>query len=272
MRDEWNLPGLDGITTAPLLSGDGAIRAVEGYDPTSRLWAYRVPAVVVPDRPNRGDAEAALRCLRATFRTFAFADSTMTRDDKLDVDVVDPDAEIGDDESAALIALLTAVCWASVPLAPGLVVTGPQMSGGGVGKGLLVRAICLIAHGLMPKAFTGGHDPAELDKRIVAEAIKASPALFLDNVNGTTLASNTLASLLTERPACVRVLRETRSVELNSASFVAVTGNGLVISEDLARRFLTRELDAKTEDSELRPFRPGFLEPDPFRLKHSLSF
>ncbi len=47
-------------------------------------------------------------------------------------------------------------------------------------------------------------------------------------------------------------------VALNPVALVAVTGNGLAPSEDLARRFLTVELDAGIEDPEARDF-PGDL-------------
>ena len=77
----------------------------------------------------------------------------------------------------------------------------------------------------------------ELEKRFGAEFAQAQPAVFLDNANGLALRSDTLASVLTERPAGVRVLGETRMVQLNSTAFVAITGNGLTLIEDLARRF-----------------------------------
>ena len=35
---------------------------------------------------------------------------------------------------------------------------------------------------------------------------------------------------------------------------MVLTGNGLTVSEDLARRFVAVELDARTEDPEARPF------------------
>jgi len=56
------------------------------------------------------------------------------------------------------------------------------------------------------------------------------------------------------------VLGVSRMVRLNTSALVAVTGNGLCLSEDLTRRFLSCELDAKTEDPEGRPFAPGFLD------------
>src|SRR5262249_27459242 len=113
--------------------------------------------------------------------------------------------------------------------------------------------------GLQPRAFTMGGETHELDKRLAAELIEAQPGLFLDNANGAALRSDTLASVLTERPARVRLLGKTQMVSLNSTAFIAVTGNGLTVSEDLARRFVYCELDAHCEDPESRPFRSGFL-------------
>jgi hypothetical protein len=176
------------------------------------------------------------------------------------LEVVDTDRPPGQDESAVLAALLTAICRPSLWLAPGVVIEAPQVSGAGSGKGLLVRAVCTIAFGTPPRAFTAGHDRQELDKRIGAELVEAAPALFLDNVNGAVLRSDTLASVLTERPASLRVLGLSRMVTLNSAAFIAITGNGLRLSEDLARRFLLCTLDAHCEDPEARDFEPGFLD------------
>jgi hypothetical protein len=93
----------------------------------------------------------------------------------------------------------------------------------------------------------------------VAALVEALPALFLDNVNGMMLRSDTLASALSERPSSVRPLGKTGTVLLNSAAFIVVTGNGLTVSEDLARRFVRCELDPQCEDPEARPFRTGFL-------------
>jgi hypothetical protein len=123
-----------------------------------------------------------------------------------------------------------------------------------------VRSICAIAFGVRPRAFTKGGDRQELDKRLASDLIEAAPTVFLDNANGSTLRSDTLASVLTERPARVRLLGRSRMVALNSTAFIAVTGNGLSVSEDLARRFLVCELDARCEDPEQRQFRGGFLE------------
>jgi hypothetical protein len=163
-------------------------------------------------------------------------------------------------ESGFLCALLTAVCRPSLHLAPGLCITAPEVTGSGAGKGLLVRAICAIAYGISPSPFTAGHNRDELDKRLVSELIEAGPVTFLDNVNGTVLRSDTLACVLTERPARVRPMGTSQTVPLNCASLIALTGNGLSVSEDLARRFLAIELAPQCEDAETRPFEGGFLK------------
>ncbi len=260
MSGEWQLPALSGVTTSPLLSEDGTIRCADGYDPTTRLWCCGVKELKLPTEVSRADAEVALARLRRTFRTFPFADAPRCWDSSSGVEVVDVTKPPGRDESAFLVALLTAVCRASLWLAPGFLLTAPAISGAGSGKGLLVRAICGVAFGIRPRAFTGGEERKELDKRLAAEMIEAQPAVFLDNANGTTLRSDTLASVLTERPTRVRLLGQSRMVLLNSTAFVVITGNGLMVTEDLARRLIHCQLDARCEDPELRPFGTGFLD------------
>jgi hypothetical protein len=257
---DWHLLPLVGVSTSPLLEADGTIRIADGYDVSTGLWCRGVPRVSVPSRPSQIDAAAALSRLRTEFRTFPFADATLTWDSELGVRVVDQAVPPARDESGFLVALLTAVSRPSLQLAPGLLMTAPSLSGAGSGKGLLVRAICAIAFGIRPRAFTFGGDRHELDKRIAAELIEAQPTLFLDNVNGIALRSDILASVLTERPAIVRLLGVTRMVPLNSSAFIAITGNGVSITEDLARRFMTCALNARCEDPESRPFPIGFLD------------
>jgi hypothetical protein len=259
MAGEWNLPPLVGVSTAPLLSADGSVRAADGYDPATGLWCCNVPKLNLPARPSHADAVAGLGLLRRAFETFPFGDAVRRWDAALGVEVIDMTEPPRRDESAFLVALLTAVCRPSLWLAPGMLTTAPAVSGAGSGKGLLVRAICSIAFGIRPRAFTAGSERQELDKRLAAELIEAQPALFLDNANGVALRSDTLASVLTERPARVRLFGQTRMVPLNSTAFMAITGNGLTVTEDLARRFIQCELNAHCEDPELRPFPIGFL-------------
>jgi hypothetical protein len=172
----------------------------------------------------------------------------------LGVAVVDQSKPPGRDESSFLAALLTAVCRPSLHLAPGLLLRAASMSGAGAGKGLLARCICIIAFGREPPAITAGGTAEELEKRIAAQLIEGGPVLFLDNLNNTAVRSSLLASVITERPARVRLLGKSQMMALNTSALVILTGNGLSVSEDLARRFITVDLDPGTENPETRPF------------------
>ncbi len=255
-RGEWRLPPLNGIASAPLLTDDGSIHSAAGYDPNSGMWCENVPdlAGLVPERPSLDQAAAALRLIRETFKTFCFADAETIADGTTGIAVVDTGKAPARDESAFMVALLTAACRPSLHLAPGVILRAPPMSGAGAGKGLLARCIAAIAFGREPHAVTAGATAEELEKRIAAELIEGSPVLFLDNLNNTALRSDLLASAITERPARVRLLGKSQMVPLNATAFMILTGNGLSVSEDLARRFITVDFDPRTEDPEARPF------------------
>ena len=259
---DWGLPPLNGIAAAPLLGEDGSIRTARGYDPATGMWCEEnMPDVsgLVPRKPNKDVAAKALLVIRNQFRTFCFADAVMMSEGG-GVMAVDTSQPPGMDESSFLASLLTAPCRPSLWLAPGALFGASPMSGAGVGKGLLVRCICEIAFGRQPYAITAGGTREEQEKRIAAALIAAGPALFLDNFNGVTLKSAALASALTERPAQVREFGKLDFITLNALAFVALTGNGLVLAEDLVRRFLSIAFDARMEDPEQRRFEVSILD------------
>ena len=132
---EWKLRPLDGISLSPLLSDDGGVQCVEGYDGETRLWCCRPPTLTIPARPSQGEAATALRAIRITFRTFPFADAVRMSDPALGVEVVDITKRPGRDESAFLVALLTACCRSSLWLAPGLRADGANHFGRRLRKG-----------------------------------------------------------------------------------------------------------------------------------------
>src|SRR5262249_33245272 len=49
-------------------------------------------------------------------------------------------------------------------------------------------------------------------------------------------------------------------VPLHVCTFIGITGNGIQIAEDMARRLLVCNLDARMDNPESRPFAPGFLD------------
>jgi len=149
-------PGVSkGFCAASLLSVDGSINCSAGYDRASGLWCLGTDAPPISSKPTTEDARNLLRLVRGTFASFPFADPA-----RLEANgggsMLDVSKDPGADESAFLMALMTAVCRPSLPLAPALLIRAPQLSGSGTGKGLLVRAIGETAFGRRPKAFARG--------------------------------------------------------------------------------------------------------------------
>jgi putative DNA primase/helicase len=260
LEGRWGLKVFRGITTSPILKNDGSIRITSEYDTETGLWCHNIPQLSIPARPTEADARAALQRLRNFFATFPFADGVRVLDAKLEVEVVDLDQRPGLDESTFIVALFTAAARPSLELAPAFLCEAPNFSGAGTGKGLLVKAICVIASGVKPSAFTSGHDKEEFDKRLTSAPIEARPAVFLDNFNASELKSDTLASVLTESPAMVRPMGQTKMVPLHTKTFIGITGNNIQVAEDMARRILCTRVDAMMEDPERRKFAPGFLD------------
>jgi hypothetical protein len=269
-KRDWGLLPLNGIACSPLMSENGDIRTAHGYDRETGLWCENIPdiAALVPTKPTKDQAINALRVVRDAFKTFCFADAIMI-DVGNGLQVVDLDKPAHDDESAFLCALMTAVMRPNLWLAPGALFAGPNYSGAGVGKGLLMRSVCMLAFDRQPAAIPPGADRAELEKRVEAEGIAGGPSIFLDNFNNMTLRSSNLSSMLSERPAKMRKLGGSVMFMLNALAFVGITGNGLLLAEDLLRRLIRIAFDARVENPELREFATGFIEHEimPRRVK-----
>jgi hypothetical protein len=219
LQGRWGLKPFNGITTSPILASDGSFRTGSGYDEETGLWRHSVPEVYVPEQPTGAQAKNALYALRRLFRTFAFADAETLPDPSLGVDVVSPDAPIGLDESSFLVSLMTAVCRASLTLAPGILATAPAFSGAGTGKGLAMKAICVIASAEeLDKRLTAAVNPDGLLSLIEAEIVK---------IGGTGLSSG-------ERPGREKELRgKLRSLERDEEALVEMA---LAAGFDVTRR------------------------------------
>jgi hypothetical protein len=244
-QGDWGLPVLRGLATAPLLSEGGTIRTAQGYDVATRLYCDQMPDVAtkVPTAPTKAEAQAALRLIREWFATLAFEDSPRVEgsDGVSRVQLRETPCE---DESAFLTALLTAVTRPSLELAPGFVFRGANLSGSGTGKGLAVTLICTVAFGQPAPAIPSGATREEFEKRVAGAFLEGVPCVLLDNLNSRTLKSDTLSSVMTESPAKVRKMGGDTMVALYPSSFVALTGNGLGVSEDLVGRFIPLNMNA----------------------------
>src|SRR5262249_53305951 len=155
--------------------------------------------------------------------------------------------------------LMTSVCRRSLILAPALILTSPKFSRAGTGKGLSIRAVSIIATGTSAHVNSLGRG-TEMAKGIVAALLYPDPTISLANLKYVHLRAAARCTALTESPARLRPLGSSENKEINTRAFIALNGNGLRIGEDLVRRVVEVELDAKMENPELRSFPGDFLK------------
>ncbi len=187
---DWKLAPLSGISTAPVLTDDGGIRAANGYDTATQLYCVSAALPNVPERPSACEAGDALALLRWTFRTFAFADAVrVTPPGETVISIVDVDPRIppGAQTKAPSLALaadrrVPAFAYGSRPgvthpRSPAFIWRRHRQGPAGPRRSAP-----------SPTAFTrapstaGNSSPEELDEAAHCQSSSAAqPVLFLDN-------------------------------------------------------------------------------------------
>ena len=222
---------IDRITMTPILH-DGKLNSDRGHNRPLRAWIVAPKEMPEPGN-TREAAEAALKRITAWLDEFPL-------DTPLDV-------------SAALCALLTAALRASIPHAPGTLVSKPDYGSG-------ASTFCDVVHAIMtgrPSAvINASAGRAEVDKAIDSVQLAGLPGIVIDNVvDGEAFNSIALAQVLTQETRQIRVLGESRVVTVPCTQVALVNGNNIKIADDLVRRFLRVRLDPHMESPHTRQFK-----------------
>ena len=233
---ERKLKPLEAVVSAPLVRLDGQVLTAPGYDHVSRLFydpGAETPPIV-PEAPTAEEIDAALDAIMAPFEYFPFAGVL--------------------DRSVLLAALLSAVERPVLPTCPGFGLDAPVQ---GSGKTLLASALCVLATGepptIWPHVKSERGDDAEVRKRLTTALVSGERAIVWDNVVGT-FDSAALAATLTAPIYRDRILGVSEAASVPNRALFCVTGNNLILSGDLPRRFLVCRIDPQSE----RPFARRF--------------
>ncbi|WP_141056589.1 hypothetical protein [Tepidiphilus succinatimandens] len=233
---ERKLKPLEAVVSAPLVRLDGQVLTAPGYDHVSRLFydpGAETPPIV-PEAPTAEEIDAALDAIMAPFEYFPFAGVL--------------------DRSVLLAALLSAVERPVLPTCPGFGFDAPVQ---GSGKTLLASALCVLATGepptIWPHVKSERGDDAEVRKRLTTALVSGERAIVWDNVVGT-FDSAALAATLTAPIYRDRILGVSEATSVPNRALFCVTGNNLILSGDLPRRFLVCRIDPQSE----RPFARRF--------------
>lgn len=246
-RGQWRLRSLVGIVATPIMRPDGSILEQPGYDPETRLIFDPMGASFppVPQAPSEKDAKAALLTLRGFVETFPFAAS----DEGEGGDKNSSDKKAVN-EAVAISGILTAIMRRCLRTAPAHAVTACVA---GSGKSKLVDVAAVIATGRPCPVLGQGGSAEEAEKRLASALIAGEALISIDNCE-YPLSGELLCMALTQDVLSLRLLGQSKNVQVPAAAAIFATGNNLTIQGDVTRRALLCRLDPKVERPETRAF------------------
>lgn len=231
-RGYWDeIPKLKRIVNCPVLSSDGSVLQVGGYDKQSGLYLHlseEFPAI--PDEPTAAETAAAVAALMDLVVDFPFHDEAS--------------------RSGWLASLLT-------PLAREAYkgCTGPMFAFDantrGSGKSLLGDLCSWIITGRSAPRLSAPSNDEEARKRITALVIKSPELVMIDNVtDGLGCAS--IDAALTGETWEDRILGTNEMIERPLRMTWYSSGNNMVFEADTARRVCCIRLESPLENPEDR--------------------
>lgn len=232
-QNQRHLPMLKGLARQPFLRPDGSIMAQAGYDTATGMYGvFDETKFMVPDKPNRDAALAALNELTELLQEFSFASDI--------------------DRSAALAAILTAAVRPSLAQAPMFHVKAPQIASG---KSYLTNLIAAFASHSPTPATSFPANEEECQKLLLSKLIEAPAVLCFDNLTTDLLPHKSLCSTLTDEFISGRILGASKTATVGTRVLFLSSGNNVDPVRDMARRCVTIRLDPACETPAAREFR-----------------
>jgi len=220
------LPRISGVSGVPTFAPDGRLLAQEGFDrETETYLSLGGLEGVHADMPV---ADAVDLLLGELLGEFPFVDEAS--------------------RAHAVAAII-------LPFARQMI-TGPtplhlfDAPSRGTGKGLLADVMAVVATGRDAPVMSLTNDTDELEKRITSFLLAGHPIALLDNA--TILRAAPLAAVLTATTWQGRRLGKSEMVQVPNTATWIVTGNNVMLSDEMARRTVLARLDAQVERPEER--------------------
>jgi putative DNA primase/helicase len=228
-----NLLPLNGLTDIPLIRSDGTLLDKPGHDEQSGVLFLPSGIVIkIPRNPTLDDAKNAVAILSKLVREFPFVTET--------------------DRAVAISALISACCRPTIGPTPLHAFSAPTPR---TGKGLYVSIVAIVATGCEPGRFVlTKHDEDELEKRLNTQLLKGQRIISIDNIT-KALGGDAICTTLTEKTQAIRILGQSRDVDIANTAFLMANGNNLCLEDDLNPRSVLCRMDSGKEHPEERQFR-----------------
>jgi putative DNA primase/helicase len=232
-RRDWpGVPYLTAVVEHPVVLPDGRLLSESGLDVDTGLLLVLPPYSfhVVDEHLGLRDCAVALDSLRELLSGFPF---------ESDLDL-----------SVTLSFLLTFFARSVLPTAPLFAWTAPAP---GSGKSLIARIGSRMASGREPAFMVAPEDPAELGKALFALLLEGDEHIAIDNVV-LPIAGAHWAVVSTSPVYRGRILGQSATVSVPTASVISLNGNNLQIVDDMTRRVLVASLDPACDRPAEREF------------------
>jgi len=233
------LPVLKGLARQPYIRLDGSLMLSPGYDNKSCMFGVFSPQDYnVPSDPTKQQAQDSLKLLEGLLNEFCFKEQT--------------------DKAAALSAILTAAIRVSLPKAPMFHTRAPQI---GSGKSYLGQIITAFSTPHLVASTTFPQDEEECKKLLLAELLKSPAAINFDNMTVDLIPYPSLCATLTEEFFSARILGASKTASVNTRTLFLSSGNNVGPIQDMGRRTITINIDAKCETPAAKEYKnPNLLE------------
>lgn len=247
---------LVGTTEIPIFTKTGSRLTAVGYDPASRLYYRPDPTLVIPDVPDN-PSDADLRKAKRILIREALGDFPLDGLRRAELEQVIDNAEISIPSLANVLALFILIFMRDMidGPTPGHLLNKP---GPGTGASLLTDLLAIVATGEEAEAQTLPESKEEVSKTLTTNVIDGQPIILFDNIN-STLGGDVLASAMTSGKYSARILGKNESVKQRIRGVWVFTGNNIVLTPEMVRRFVLIYLNAGTAAPEKRT---GFLHRD----------
>lgn len=224
-RRSWPYPVLSRLVETPTLRRDGTVIEQPGYDnATGILFEPKLQYPSVPTHPTRKEVDAAIALLLDVIHDFPFVEPC--------------------DRGAAIAAMLMMPAREAIPgPTPILAYRAPTP---GTGKGRCDEASTIAMTGRLPTLVTPIESDDEWRKRLFAIGLAGFGTIMIDNVKGT-FGSPSLSAAATTCEITDRVLGFTKMMTVPFRPVITLTGNNVAFVDDMARRVIPIDLDAKVE-------------------------
>lgn len=241
------LPPLRGLITSPAYVGTGQLVNDAGYHSNCALYYEPDLSIDIPKIMDAPTPEAVREA--AELLIDVVADFPLGGFERADIETL-AFSEGGIPAVAhclALILLLFCRDMIKGPT-PGHLFTKPAP---GTGASLLTDVCTTIACGFAQPAASMPNNDDEMRKTLITFMQDGSPVIFFDNINNS-VDSGELASAMTAPIYRARKLGGNQTIETEVRSAFVFTGNNVLLSNELLRRLVMIDLDAKVAQPEAR--------------------